>query len=67
MTDWLLITAGAVLILKALFSVDVPAARYSIMAAGSIFTGFGLWYRHRRKKRCRQAGSNDKELTSSDR
>ncbi|HHO47018.1 MAG TPA: hypothetical protein ENN06_00935 [Desulfobacteraceae bacterium] len=52
-TDWLLIAAGGVLIVKSLVSVDVAAARYPIMAAGLLIAGAGLWYRHRRKRRGR--------------
>jgi hypothetical protein len=53
LTDWFLILAGGLLVFKALTAVDVPAARYVIMAAGILLGGLGLWYRHRRKKRSR--------------
>lgn len=53
LTDWFLILAGLLLIFKALVAVDVPAARYIIIFLGVLLSGFGLWYRHRRKKRCR--------------
>jgi len=52
-TDWFLILAGGVLVLKAIFVVDVPVARLVIIASGAILSGFGLWYRHRRKRRSR--------------
>jgi sulfite exporter TauE/SafE len=52
-TDWMLIGIGAALIVKALLSVDVPLARYVIMGLGVLLVGSGLWYRHRRKRRCR--------------
>lgn len=49
LTDWFLIAAGVLMIVKALVSVDVPIARYVIIALGIILSGSGLWYRHRRK------------------
>jgi len=52
-TDWLLILMGGLLIFKALLSVDVPVARYLILALGALFMGFGLWYRYRRLRRHR--------------
>lgn len=52
-TDWMLIGIGAALIVKAMFAVDVPSARYVIMGLGALIAGLGLWYRHRRKRRCR--------------
>lgn len=52
-TDWMLIGMGVALIVKALLAVDVPSARYVIMVLGALLAGSGLWYRHRRKRRCR--------------
>jgi len=52
-TDWMLIGIGVALIVKAILSVDVPSARYVIMGLGALLIGSGLWYRHRRKRRCR--------------
>ena len=49
-TDWLLIFIGVALIVKAIFAVDVPLARYVIMGFGALLVMFGLWYRHRRKR-----------------
>ena len=54
LTDWLLILLGGLLIVKALIAVDVPLARYLILALGVLLMGFGLWYRHRRLRRHRQ-------------
>jgi len=53
-TDWLLILLGGLLIVKALIAVDVPLARYLILALGVLLMGFGLWYRYRRLRRHRQ-------------
>lgn len=53
LTDWFLIIVGLLLVFKALVAVDVPVARYTIMVFGVLLSGFGLWYRHRRKKRYR--------------
>jgi len=53
LTDWFLILAGGLLVFKALVAVDVPVARYVIIVIGVLLSGFGLWYRHRRKQRCR--------------
>lgn len=52
-TDWLLIVIGVALIAKAIFAVDVPLAKYVIMGIGVLLAGFGMWYRHRRKRRHR--------------
>lgn len=52
-TDWLLIAVGGLLIFKALISVDVPVARYIIIAVGILLLGAGIWYRNRRKRRSR--------------
>jgi LPXTG-motif cell wall-anchored protein len=49
----MLIGIGVALIVKAILSVDVPSARYVIMGLGALLIGSGLWYRHRRKRRCR--------------
>lgn len=51
LTDWLLILAGGLLVFKAVVAVDVPAARYVIISLGLLLSGFGLWYRYRRKRR----------------
>lgn len=53
LTDWLLILAGGLLVFKAVVAVDVPAARYVIISLGLLLSGFGLWYRYRRKRRDR--------------
>lgn len=53
LTDWFLILVGGLLVFKALVAVDVPVARYVIIVIGVLLSGFGLWYRHRRKQRCR--------------
>ncbi len=50
-TDWLLIVLGVLLILIALKSIDVPAARYVVICGGLLLSGLGLWYRHRRLKK----------------
>lgn len=52
-TDWFLILAGGLLIVKAVVAVDVPVARYTIIAIGILLSGFGLWYRARRKRQDR--------------
>ncbi|MDW7774131.1 MAG: LPXTG cell wall anchor domain-containing protein [Desulfobulbaceae bacterium] len=52
-TDWLLILIGGLLVFKALFAVDVAVARYVIIGLGVLLSGAGLWFRHRRKQRCR--------------
>ena len=52
-TDWLLIVIGFALIAKAFIAVDVPLAKYVIMGIGVLLAGFGMWYRHRRKRRHR--------------
>ena len=52
-TDWLLIVIGVALIAKAIIAVDVPLAKYVIMGIGVLLAGFGMWYRHRRKRRHR--------------
>jgi len=49
-TDWFLIVAGAVLILKAFFSIDVAFARYVVIGFGALLLGFGVMYRRRRLK-----------------
>ena len=51
LTDWLLILVGCLLVFKAMIAVDVAVARYVIVGLGVLFIGFGLWYRHRRKRR----------------
>ena len=53
LTDWFLIGIGLVLIAKAVLAVDVLLAKLLIAGIGMLFSGAGLWYRHRRKKRLR--------------
>lgn len=53
-TDWLLIVIGALLVMKSMMAIDVVLAKYAVMGAGAILICFGFWYRHRRKKQCRQ-------------
>jgi energy-converting hydrogenase Eha subunit C len=52
-TDWLLIVIGVALIVKASLAIDVALARYVIIGVGVLLVCLGLWYRHRRKQRCR--------------
>lgn len=52
-TDWLLIVIGIVLVVKSALAIDVQLAKYAVMGCGILLTAFGLWYRHRRKKRYR--------------
>jgi len=50
-TDWLLIAMGALLVMIALFKIDVPLARYVVVAGGLTLSGFGFWFRWRRLRR----------------
>jgi len=50
-TDWLLIGMGVLLVLIALVRIDVPLARYVVVAGGLVLSGFGLWFRWRRLRR----------------
>jgi len=52
-TDWLLIVMGLLLIVIALWRIDVPVARYVVISGGVVLTGMGCWYRYRRLKRQR--------------
>jgi len=52
-TDWLLIVMGLLLVLIALWHIDVMAARYVVVSSGMLLSGMGLWYRYRRLKRKR--------------
>jgi len=52
-TDWLLIVMGLLLIVIALWRIDVPVARYVVISGGVVLTGMGGWYRYRRLKRRR--------------
>ena len=53
-TDWLLILIGAALVVKAIVAIDVPTARYVVMAAGIFLITLGFWSRYRRIQRYRQ-------------
>lgn len=53
LTDWFLILAGGILVVKAVIAVDVPVARYTIIVFGILLSGFGFWYRSRRQRRDR--------------
>ena len=46
--DWLLIIAGAVLVLIALKNIDVPVAQYAVAGAGVFFAVIGFYCRFRR-------------------
>lgn len=50
-SDWLLIVLGVLLVLIALKSIDVPAARYVVICGGILLSGLGFWYRYRRLKK----------------
>ena len=52
-TDWLLIVMGVLLIVIALWRIDVSVARYVVISGGMILTVMGGWYRYRRLKRQR--------------
>ena len=52
-TDWLLIVMGLLLVLIALWRIDVPVAKYVVISGGVLLSGMGLWYRYRRLKRKR--------------
>ena len=50
-TDWFLILTGVLLISKAFFGIDVLIARTTVIVAGGLFMGAGLWFRYRRIRR----------------
>ncbi|WP_417910814.1 hypothetical protein [Candidatus Electronema sp. PJ] len=50
-TDWLLIASGLLLILIALFRIDVLLAKYFLLCCGALFSVFGCWFRQRRLRR----------------
>jgi uncharacterized membrane-anchored protein len=50
-TDWLLIVMGMLLVLIALWRIDVPIARYVVVSGGMILTVMGGWYRWRRLRK----------------
>ena len=52
-TDWMLIVMGLLLIVIALWRIDVPVARYVVISGGVVLTVMGGWYRYRRLKRQR--------------
>lgn len=53
LADWFLIVIGGLFVFKAIVAVDVPIARYFLIACGMLFSGAGLWFLFRRKKRNR--------------
>ncbi|MCI5126437.1 MAG: hypothetical protein D3925_18650 [Candidatus Electrothrix sp. AR5] len=55
-TDWLLIGIGCLLVLTALIRIDVPLARYVVIAGGLLLSGFGFWFRWRRLRRAGEGG-----------
>jgi hypothetical protein len=50
-TDWLLIVMGVLLVLIALWRIDVSAAKYVVISGGAILACMGGWYRWRRLRR----------------
>ncbi|WP_267926130.1 hypothetical protein [Desulfolithobacter dissulfuricans] len=42
--DWLLIIVGLLLVLKALFAIDVTGARYVVAGAGIVICLTGIWF-----------------------
>jgi len=52
-TDWVLIVMGVLLIVIALWRIDVPVARYVVISGGVILSVIGSWYRYRRLRRQR--------------
>ncbi len=53
-TDWLLIAMGVLLILIALKSIDVAAARYVVIGGGVVLSCIGFRYRYRRLKKVKK-------------
>ncbi len=50
-TDWLLIGSGLLLAGIALLRVDVPLAKWFLLACGLLFSGAGCRFRHQRRRR----------------
>lgn len=53
-TDWILIAAGVILVVKSLYTIDVAGARYTVAGIGVLFFAAGLWFRSRRLRRLRK-------------
>jgi len=50
-TDWLLIGSGLLLVSIALLRVDVPLAKWFLLACGLLFSGAGCRFRRQRRRR----------------